>query len=107
MFNYKNIKGNINYPQKGTDKNKNKQKNFEYIFEPILINYKPTILNKFFLDKFCIYKTKKKKPRRLLTLNDINSSSEQASSLFNGLNDNIHVDADKKYKVCRSLLYLL
>ena len=38
MFNYKNIKGNINYPQEGTDKNKNNQKNFVNIIEQTLIN---------------------------------------------------------------------
>jgi hypothetical protein len=95
MFNYKNIKGNINYPQEGTDKNKNNQKNFVNIIEPTLINYISRLQNE------------KEKPRRLQTLNDINSSGDQASSLFNGLNDNIHVDADKKYKARRSLLYLL
>ena len=95
MFNYKNIKGNINYPQEGTDKNKNNQKNFVNIIEPTLINYISRLQNE------------KEKPRRLQTLNDMNSSGDQASSLFNGLNDNIHVDADKKYKARRSLLYLL
>ena len=95
MFNYKNIKGNINYPQEGTDKNKSNQKNFVNIIEPTLINYISRLQNE------------KEKPRRLQTLNDMNSSGDQASSLFNGLNDNIHVDADKKYKARRSLLYLL
>ena len=81
--------------QEGTDKNKNNQKNFVNIIEPALINYISRLQNE------------KEKPRRLQTLNDINSSGDQASSLFNGLNDNIHVDADKKYKARRSLLYLL
>ena len=87
MFNYKNIKGNINYPQEGTDKNKNNQKNFVNIIEPTLINYISRLQNE------------KEKPRRLQTLNDMNSSGDQASSLFNGLNDNIHVDADKNIKL--------
>jgi len=81
--------------QEGTDKNKNNQKNFVNIIEPALINYISRLQNE------------KEKPRRLQTLNDINSSGDQTSSLFNGLNDNIHVDADKKYKARRSLLYLL
>jgi hypothetical protein len=81
--------------QEGTDKNKNNQKNFVNIIEPALLNYISRLQNE------------KEKPRRLQTLNDINSSGDQASSLFNGLNDNIHVDADKKYKARRSLLYLL
>jgi hypothetical protein len=81
--------------QEGTDKNKNNQKNFVNIIEPALINYISRLQNE------------KEKPRRLQTLNDMNSSGDQASSLFNGLNDNIHVDADKKYKARRSLLYLL
>ena len=81
--------------QEGTDKNKNNQKNFVNIIEPALLNYISRLQNE------------KEKPRRLQTLNDINSSGDQTSSLFNGLNDNIHVDADKKYKARRSLLYLL
>jgi hypothetical protein len=94
MFNYKNIKGILNN-QEATDKNKNNQKNYVNIIDPTLLNYITRLQNE------------KDKPRRMQTLNDINSSGEQGSSLFNGLNDNIHVDADKKYKARRSLLYLL
>ena len=46
----------------------------------------------------------KERPRKIASLNEFDNKE---SNINNGLNDNIHVDTDKKSKARRSLLYLL
>ena len=46
----------------------------------------------------------KERPRKIASLNELDNKE---SNINNGLNDNIHVDTDKKSKARRSLLYLL
>lgn len=94
-INNTNTNNNNNLSQNpSNNNNSNQQQSYNYIINPDLITYITRIQNE--QDKY----------RRLPTLGEISEKGHSAN-LYQGLNENIHFDTNKKSKARRSLLYLL